>query len=520
VLKSTNDNNPISLSGAAEVFITPAAEDISKSAADIIDSTTAGRNMLTAATVAAQVALLAPSIATSTGPVVLVDVASTGYNIDKTGATDVSSSLQTAVTAICAAGKVPYLPDGVYLMGSATLTIPSYGRVVLSRNAILRRTAEPSTPAPMVSMSAFSTFEGGILDHSGVSTSTTSNTIGSSGSKTWTVQSGLGYVAGQVIFVWNAANKWMLGTVSSYSGMSLTLTITSSNGSGTYTSWKFTVASANNAAIQAYNVAQATIRDVAVSSSESKWYIGVCLDTVTKAKVLYSSVAGAINRSFYVYQGCSDVSIAFCDSTGGSVGLYGFNVNPANSTASRIKIDNCVANGHSSQGFELGDSTYYSVIANCTAQSIANTGFLIQVANTAGFPQYNSIVGCTATACTINGFMLAGCFYNQITACEAVTCGVGLLLGSGQLSGGTTYYAQLNTITGFRADACTGNGIQFVASTSRNSCTGVSCVGNAGTGILFDASSTINRVSGNSYLNTTANMTDNGTSNVKDVTTS
>lgn len=520
VLKSTNSNTAINLSGSAEVFITPAAEDISKAAADITDASSAGQSMLTAANAAAQVALLAASIEVAAGPVSLISVAGAGYDVDNTGATGVSSTLQSAVTAICGAGKVAYIPDGTYDMGSGTLTVPAYGKVVCSRNAVIRRTGEPSTAAPLIALSAYSSFEGGELNQYVVATSTTSNTIASSGSKVWTVQSGLNYQVGMTLYIWTAANTWMQGTVAGYTGTTLTVTISSSNGSGTYTSWKFSVASADNAAIRAYNVAGARVSGTRITSAEQKWQVGVNFDTATTAIAQDVYVTGAINRAFYAYQTCSDIWFVNCDASGNSICAYGFNVNPANGTCSRIKIVNCTATNMASQGFEFGDNTFKSVMSCCTAETIANTGFLIQVANTAGFPQYNSIVGCTAASCTNYGFVLAGCFYNQITACEAVACGVGLLFGSGQISGGTTYYAQLNTVTGFRADACTTNGIQFITTTLRNSCTGVSCIANGGTGILFDSGSQLNRVSGNAYNNTTANMTDNGTSNVKDVTTS
>lgn len=67
-------------------------------------------------------------------------------------------------------------------------------------------------------------------------TSTSSNTIGL-GSKTFTVSSGLtGIIAGQGVNASSGANS-MSGTVTSYSGTTLVLNITSTVGSGTYTSW-------------------------------------------------------------------------------------------------------------------------------------------------------------------------------------------------------------------------------------------------------------------------------------------
>ena len=71
----------------------------------------------------------------------------------------------------------------------------------------------------------------------GSSTSTTSNTIGT-GSKTFTVGSNLGYLAGDMVTFEYSSSVYMTGSVTSYSGTSLVVNITTINGSGTYASWK------------------------------------------------------------------------------------------------------------------------------------------------------------------------------------------------------------------------------------------------------------------------------------------
>lgn len=68
-------------------------------------------------------------------------------------------------------------------------------------------------------------------------TSTSSVAIGSSGTKTWTTQSGYAYVTGQRVRVAYDASNYIEGTVSSYSGTTFSITADRSVGSGTYTSW-------------------------------------------------------------------------------------------------------------------------------------------------------------------------------------------------------------------------------------------------------------------------------------------
>lgn len=78
-------------------------------------------------------------------------------------------------------------------------------------------------------------------------TSTTSNTIGT-GSKTFTVTSGLGFLVGMAVSVANSSSNYMFGIVTSYSGTSLVINITSVGGSGTFTSWTIALAASSSGA--------------------------------------------------------------------------------------------------------------------------------------------------------------------------------------------------------------------------------------------------------------------------------
>ncbi len=74
-------------------------------------------------------------------------------------------------------------------------------------------------------------------------TSTTSLTIGT-GSKAFTTQAGLAYIAGSRVRAISDANSanWMEGDVASYSSTTLTLTVDVVGGSGTLADWSFTIA--------------------------------------------------------------------------------------------------------------------------------------------------------------------------------------------------------------------------------------------------------------------------------------
>lgn len=85
----------------------------------------------------------------------------------------------------------------------------------------------------------------GIQGKSYAATSTSSQTIGSSGTKTFTTQSGLAYQAGTRVRAASTANPttvWMEGVVTSYSSTTLVFTADKSLGSGTLTSWTLNLA--------------------------------------------------------------------------------------------------------------------------------------------------------------------------------------------------------------------------------------------------------------------------------------
>lgn len=76
-------------------------------------------------------------------------------------------------------------------------------------------------------------------------TSTTSQTIASSGSKAFTTQAGLAYEAGSRVRVARTSaptTTWMEGIVTAYSGTTLTVTMDLAAGAGTHTDWSISLA--------------------------------------------------------------------------------------------------------------------------------------------------------------------------------------------------------------------------------------------------------------------------------------
>lgn len=67
------------------------------------------------------------------------------------------------------------------------------------------------------------------------------------GTKSFQVQAGLAYVAGNLVRITNTANvnQWMQGSITSYSGTTLTIFASTAQGSGTISSWNVTIVAQN-----------------------------------------------------------------------------------------------------------------------------------------------------------------------------------------------------------------------------------------------------------------------------------
>ena len=133
-------------------------------------------------------------------------------------------------------------------------------------------------------------------------TSTTSNTIGT-GAKTFTTQTGLGFVVGNTLRLAFDSTNYMTGDVTSYnSGTgSLVVNVTSVLGSGTRTSWTISLAAvgANNASSVSFtpagNIAATNVQtaiqelDTEKLSSASGAVTGTNLEDITTAETVGSA---------------------------------------------------------------------------------------------------------------------------------------------------------------------------------------------------------------------------------------
>lgn len=443
-----------------------------------------------------------------------------------------------AAAALSLAGTIGkgtvVFPDALYDITNNTLTVPAGINVVCSPTTIIRRSTDISGAAPygvytaaMVSLGNYCRWTGGVLDNTAVlTTSASSNTIGTVGTRTFTVSAGLGLTTSSFVRIYSRANpaNHFEGTVSSYSGTTLVVGGLFANGSGTLSDWNICHGGVYQAPMVLHGVTGCIVENVRVTGD---WYVGFLLDgwnpsgggslTVSNC-VLRNCYAEAVqNRGFYVYGTSADCVFDDCFVLGSNgVTDYGFNFNPANATGTansqvRTKVIGCSVVGAGYQGYAISDLCFYFVVDACVATTITNAagvGFLVQLANSQ-VPQFNNIKDSIAQGCAGVGFFFVGALYGGASGCSAIVCGIGYHIAA---SGGTQ--SQYIDINSSEAVSSTTIGFQVAGNSSRCGLNNIKAISNGTNGVQLDSGSVRTQVSGRSYNNTSNNLVDNGTSSI------
>lgn len=163
------------------------------------------------------------------------------------------------------------------------------------------------------------------------STSTTSLAIGT-GSKSLTlVESGKAYIVGQYVVIASTASPSnnMVGQITSFSGTSLVVNVTTINGSGTISAWSISVTSADS-------------------------YLALTGGTMTGAITFAAAQFGTNVNTFLTTPSSANLAAALTDETGSGSNVFATSptlVTPVLGTPSSGTLSSCTVDGTDAVGF-------------------------------------------------------------------------------------------------------------------------------------------------------------------------
>ena len=226
----TDDSDPITgLDGGGHVErFTPAVKDVVSVANYVVNQTI---------TTASNVALSSQWATLTSGQVASTDYSSKAYAIGGSGVTGVLGSAKEWATNLG-------LVDGTYYGAKKYANDAAQSAVDATNNGATQvslATDQVTLATTQANLAA--TLAAGIR-----ATSSSSNSI-SLGSKTFTIQSGKQFQAGQFVMVNDSATptNYLFGQITSYSSTSLVINVIVTSGSGTISNWNISISGTQGA---------------------------------------------------------------------------------------------------------------------------------------------------------------------------------------------------------------------------------------------------------------------------------
>lgn len=395
-------------------------------------------------------------------------------------ATDDTVALQAWSDYLSAFSAWGNLTAGIYLVPSASIAFDNDVIVEgVGDLSIIKRTTDVAAPLFLASGKDRVAFRNISLATTAGTTSTTSNTIGT-GSKSFTIPAGLSFVNGDIVVAIQTSNSsnYMYGAVTSYSGTTLTINMTTTAGAGTFTDWTIGQNNGANVACRAINCTNVLMSRLKVTGL---FYVGLEQQNCNGGRVIDNEISGVINRPIYVYAAsgsADDIVVRDNLIMGNNFTMYGINLNGSTGgTITDVVVSGNQIEGTRFQGIDIaGGCVSVSVTGNNVSNLASGaTGILIQRANSL-VPYANTVSGNTIRDAG-TGIYVLDAYYNTVSANSVSSCGTGIKLS--QISA----TCQDNIVSGNNVSACTLFGITFDAATI-NLCGSSSCTSNVIVGVV------------------------------------
>jgi len=399
------------------------------------------------------------------------------------GATSDATKLQNLFDYAAAKNTPAYLPAGNFVVPTEILTVATNVQVIgCGRDSQIWRTKDvPNRVFSIVSQTAvvLRDFQ---IQKTALLTSSTSRTVASSGSLTFTVSSDAStgifpYSVGQYITIkpfggaLGTSANYMIGTVSSYTGTTLVVSLTGSSGSGTFSNWYFATYTNDNCAVVFEGCTDCVMDGVFVTGSS--FYVGLESLNGNYDVIQNCTVNGVWNRGLYIYSySGASIGVKFINNTvnGSSFTDYAINCNGSTAgyiTAAIIQGNNLTAALF--DGIVVGGYMQFSNVVNNNINGVfglqgstyVGVGILVEEANTYQ-ASYNVIADNVCKWAYNIGIATLNSFAITVTGNNIFQGGTGLYA----LQSGSTYSSINNSYTGNVVMNSTTNGIAVAGTAS------------------------------------------------------
>ena len=339
-------------------------------------------------------------------------------------ASDDTIPLQSWADYASAFRVLAQLDMGTFVVPSGTISFGNDVRVTGLRDfSIVKRSTDTVAPLFLASgVDGVSFSDISFISTAGAASSTShSVTVGS---KTFTVPAGLVFANTNSVIILSSAgpSNYMIGTVTSYVGTTMTINVTSAIGSGTFTAWRINRNDGANVACRSINSTNTKMERLKVSGP---FYVGIEHQNCDGGIINDCEVSAVINRAIYCYGtsgNTDDVTITNNLLIGGGFSQYAINLNGSiGGTVKNVNISSNRIEGFLFQGIECGGAASDCTISSNLVENFGTgaVGILVQMANGL-VPQGiavtgNAILNCptgiqllSALSCTVTGNTVRG----------------------------------------------------------------------------------------------------------------
>lgn len=326
---------------------------------------------------------------------------------------------------------------------SGTLNVGSNSDINGKNCLTILRATDPV--AYLMSLDAVSnvTIRGLLVSHTGGFASATSHAV-SAGSKVFTVPAGLvGPVPGKYVQLASASApaNYMIGLITAYTGTSMTLTIGTAVGAGTFADWRMDMYPDSGGNPGNVGIALSGCTDVVIedNSISGRFYLGTESRNGTRVSIRNNRVRGYVNRGISItsYSGSDIDTLVEGNVVDGQVyGQYGINCAMVDgSSGTGLRVVNNKTKASLFQGISVGGQLYSPVVSGNDVWLTSGNGvgacILVQKVG-AYYPLTANIHGNNVTI-GLYGILVVDTFFTNINGNNISFCntGVGWIGASG-----------------------------------------------------------------------------------------